>query len=158
MTLAYLGIGSNLGDRWAHLERAVELLAELGSIVAVSSVYESEPVGPPGQDNYLNAVVALETPMSAAELLEGCLAVEKAEGRVRSVRWGPRTLDVDILLFGEEVIEEDWLKVPHPRMAERPFVTGPLLEIAPGVCDPAPPHVAGRAWKVGRLKGYERHP
>jgi 2-amino-4-hydroxy-6-hydroxymethyldihydropteridine diphosphokinase len=129
-TSAYLGLGSNLGDRLEHLREAVRLLArEPGvEVVRSSRVYETEPVGPP-QPAYLNAVVEVRAEGSARELLEACRRVEDMLGRVRAERWGPRTLDVDLLTFGEQTIDEPDLIVPHPRMHERGFVLVPLGEL-----------------------------
>ena len=131
MTRAYLGLGSNLGDRLTHLQHAIDALAGTSgiTIVAVSSVYETAPVGGPEQDDYLNAVVAIDTDLDPHELLAAAMNVEQREDRIRSVRWGPRTLDVDVLLFGVERIETPDLVVPHPRMHERAFVLAPLLEL-----------------------------
>jgi 2-amino-4-hydroxy-6-hydroxymethyldihydropteridine diphosphokinase len=130
---AYLGIGSNLGDRVAHLQGAVDALAaaEGLDVVAVSPVYETVPVGGPPQPDYLNAVVAVDTSSTARALLELAHRIEAAADRVRTVRWGPRTLDVDLLLVGDEQIDEPDLVVPHPRMAERAFVVVPLADLAP---------------------------
>ncbi len=129
MTRAFLGLGSNLGDRRARLQDAV---AGLPDLVVVSDVYESEPVGgPDGQGPYLNVVVELDTPHDARDLLEICRTLEDAAGRVRDVRWGPRTLDVDVLWVDGEIVDEPMLQVPHPRMWERRFVLAPLMEIAP---------------------------
>lgn len=139
MSRAYLGIGSNLGDRLAHLQAAVDGLASVSgiSVVAVSPVYATAPVGGPEQDEFLNAVVAIETQLSARALLDVAHELEATEQRVRTERWGPRTLDVDILLVGDEEIHEPDLEVPHPRMWERGFVMAPLHDIAPGL---APAH------------------
>ncbi len=127
---AYLGLGSNLGDRRAHLRAAV---AALPDVVAVSPVYETDPVGgPPGQDAYLNMVVALETDLSPRELLEVAHRLEDVAGRVRAERHGPRTLDVDVLLVGDLTVHEPDLVVPHPRMWERRFVLAPLTDLAVG--------------------------
>ncbi len=127
---AYLGLGSNLGDRRAHLRAAV---AALPDVVAVSPVYETEPVGgPPGQDRYLNVVVALDTDRTPRELLELGRGLEEAAGRVRNERDGPRTLDVDILVVGDLTVREPDLVVPHPRMWERRFVLAPLADLAAG--------------------------
>jgi 2-amino-4-hydroxy-6-hydroxymethyldihydropteridine diphosphokinase len=136
---AYLGIGSNLGDRLAHLQAAVDGLASVSgiSVVAVSPVYATLPVGGPEQDEFLNAVVAVETRLSARALLGVAHDIEATEQRVRTERWGPRTLDVDILLVGDEEIHETDLEVPHPRMWERGFVMAPLHDIAPEL---APTH------------------
>ena len=130
---AYLGIGSNLGDRVEHLQLAVDHLAAARgvTVVAVSPVYETAPVGGPEQPDYLNAVVAVDTTCSARELLELAHAIEAAADRVRTVRWGPRTLDVDVLLVADEHVDEPDLTVPHPRMAERAFVVVPLADLDP---------------------------
>jgi 2-amino-4-hydroxy-6-hydroxymethyldihydropteridine diphosphokinase len=130
---AYLGLGSNLGDRVAMLQLAVDELGatEGVTVVAVSRVYETAPVGGPEQDDYLNAVVAIETDLGPRELLAVAHRIEQRAGRVRDVRWGPRTLDVDVLLAGEAEIDEPDLQVPHPRMYERAFVLVPLRDVAP---------------------------
>ena len=136
MTRAFLALGSNLGDRLAYVQGAVDGLPD---VVAVSPVYETEPVGGPGgQGPYLNAVVELDTALSARELLGWCARLEAAAGRVRGERWGPRTLDVDVLLVGDEAVDEPDLIVPHPRMGERSFVLRPLADLAPDLV-PAPP-------------------
>ena len=129
-TSAYLGLGSNLGDRLEHLREAVRLLGAEPTVEVVRSsrVYETEPVGPP-QPAYLNAVIEVRTDGTARELLEACRRVEDALGRVRAERWGPRTIDVDVLIFDEETIDEPDLVVPHPRMHERGFVLVPLGEL-----------------------------
>jgi 2-amino-4-hydroxy-6-hydroxymethyldihydropteridine diphosphokinase len=129
MTRALLALGSNRGDRPAHLRVAV---ASLPDLVEVSPVYETEPIGgPDDQRPYLNLVVRLETQRSARELLELCHALEAAAKRVREVRWGPRTLDVDVLWVDGETVDEPDLVVPHPRMFERAFVLAPLSHVAP---------------------------
>jgi 2-amino-4-hydroxy-6-hydroxymethyldihydropteridine diphosphokinase len=126
---AFLALGSNLGDRWAHLRAAVSGLPD---VVAVSPVYETDPVGGPGgQHAYLNCVVELNTSQSPRELLAAAQALETAAGRVREERWGPRTLDVDVLLVDDLVVDEPDLVVPHPRMWERDFVLVPLADLAP---------------------------
>jgi 2-amino-4-hydroxy-6-hydroxymethyldihydropteridine diphosphokinase len=126
---AYLGLGSNLGDRWEYLRRAV---AGLPDVVAVSPVYETDPVGgPEGQDSYLNVVVELDTDLTPRQLLELGQRLEEEAGRVRGERWGPRTLDVDVLLVGDLVVDEPDLQIPHPRMRERGFVLVPLADLAP---------------------------
>ncbi|HVE93523.1 MAG TPA: 2-amino-4-hydroxy-6-hydroxymethyldihydropteridine diphosphokinase [Acidimicrobiales bacterium] len=127
--LAYIALGSNLGDRRAHLRGALHAMPDQ---IARSAVYETEPVGgPAGQDPYLNMVVALDTERSARDLLEMCQRLEAAAGRVRELPWGPRTLDVDVLLVGDEVVNEPDLVVPHPRLWERAFVVVPLVDVAP---------------------------
>ncbi len=128
----YLALGSNLGDRRAHLSAAVEGLRGLDSDLVVSGVYETAPVGgPPGQGPYLNCVVRLRTSLGAGELLAEAGRLEAKAGRARTVKDGPRTLDVDILLIGDERVDEPDLTVPHPRFAERAFVLLPLEELAP---------------------------
>ena len=127
MTRAFLGMGSNLGDREAHLRAALDML----DVVAVSSVYETDPVGGPDQDRYLNIVVEIATDLAPRELLAVCHRLEAAAGRVRDVRWGPRTLDVDILWIDGVTVDEPDLTIPHPRMFERRFVLAPLGELAP---------------------------
>ncbi|MBK5287605.1 MAG: 2-amino-4-hydroxy-6-hydroxymethyldihydropteridine diphosphokinase [Acidimicrobiia bacterium] len=137
MIRAYLGIGSNLGDRHAELQRAVDRLGQSDGVVvhAVSPVYETDPVGGPAQDDFLNAVVAVETTLSPHQLLAVCAGVEQVAQRVRAVRWGPRTLDVDVLLVDGVAIDDPELTIPHPRMAERGFVLAPLHDLAPEVVD-----------------------
>ena len=137
MTAAYLGLGSNLGDRLAHLQGAVDGLAESDgiSVVAVSEVYETAPVGGPEQPDYLNAVVAVETALAARDLFEVARGLEDAAARVREERWGPRTLDVDVLVVGDERVDTPDLVVPHPRLRERGFVLAPLADVAPGLAD-----------------------
>ncbi|WP_186673382.1 2-amino-4-hydroxy-6-hydroxymethyldihydropteridine diphosphokinase [Sporosarcina sp. BP05] len=133
MNVAYLSIGSNIGDRLYHLTEAVRALHSHDGIIvtSVSSIYETAPVGFTDQADFLNMVVCVETALTAQVLLEECQKVEHGLGRVRDVRWGPRTADLDILLYNSESIETENLIVPHPRMYERAFVLIPLLEIAP---------------------------
>ena len=133
---AAVGLGSNLGDRQRHIAEAIGALSELGSLVSVSALYESAPVGGPDQGPYLNAVAVLETELSARQLLGGCLDIEAAHGRERRERWGPRTLDLDVLLYGDSTIDDDGLSVPHPRLHERRFVLAPLLEAWPDATMP----------------------
>jgi 2-amino-4-hydroxy-6-hydroxymethyldihydropteridine diphosphokinase len=132
---AFVGIGSNLGDREAHLRRAVELLsAEAGIVVvAVSEIRETAPVGPVAQGPFLNGAVRVETDLLPRELLERLLAIEGRMGRVRRERFGPRTIDLDLLVYGDETIDEPGLTVPHPRLHERRFALEPLAELAPGL-------------------------
>jgi 2-amino-4-hydroxy-6-hydroxymethyldihydropteridine diphosphokinase len=132
---AFLGLGSNLGDRVGHLRAAV---ASLPDLVATSPVYETAPVGgPDDQGAYLNLVAELCTNLSPRQLLELGARLEQAAGRVREVRWGPRTLDVDVLLVEGLEVDEPDLQVPHPRMAERRFVLAPLADLAPDLVSPA---------------------
>jgi len=125
---AFVGLGSNLGDRWAYLTGG---LAWLPDLVATSPVYETDPVGGPPQGPYLNMVAELCTEATPAQLLAAARAAESAAGRDRSERWGPRTLDVDILLVGDLRLSSPELEVPHPRMWERGFVLVPLADLAP---------------------------
>lgn len=125
---AFLGLGSNLGDREAHLNHAV---GRIPDVVKISSIWETEPVGGPEQDNYLNVVVQLSTDRTARQLLTVCREREEDAERERKERWGPRTLDVDVLWIDGEKIDDHDLTVPHPRMFERAFVLVPLRELAP---------------------------
>lgn len=148
MTRAYLGLGSNLGDRLANLGQAVRLLRERGvDVVRSSRVYETEAVGGPSQPDYLNAVVEVRTEGSARELLQSALTVEDEMGRVRAERWGPRVIDVDVLTYGDDRIDQPDLTVPHPRMHERAFVLIPLLEL-----DADPPLPGRRTVAAVRLR------
>ena len=138
---AYLGLGSNLGDREAHLRRAIETLGE--TVVAVSPLYETDPVGGPGgQGAHLNLVVEIDTDLTPRQLLGVCHRLEAAAERVRQERWGPRTLDVDILLLDDVTVDEPDLQIPHPRMWQRRFVLAPLADLAP---DLVPPDAFDRA-------------
>jgi len=134
----YIGLGSNMGNRRGHLESA---LAQLGrcdgvEIRQVSSFHETEPVGGPMQGRYLNGAAELRTTLAPEKLLDVLQRIENNLGRTRTVRWGPRTIDLDVLLYGDEVIDTERLTVPHPLMHERGFVLGPLSEIAPDVRHP----------------------
>ena len=143
-----ISLGSNLGDRRAHLEYAVDALRLDLSDMTVSSFLETTPVGVgPEHGPYLNAAVVGETRLSARMLLERLLDIEEERGRVRPYPMAPRTLDADLILYGEEMIEEDGLSVPHPRFRERAFVLAPLAEIAPEMIDP----VTGE--RIGELFG-----
>jgi 2-amino-4-hydroxy-6-hydroxymethyldihydropteridine diphosphokinase len=139
VTRAYVALGANLGDRERALQAAVAALGEEDGIevVAVSTLRETEPVGVGEQPRYLNGAVALETTLTARELLERLLTVEQRFGRVRIAgEHGPRTLDLDLLLYGDDVIDDPELTVPHPRLHERRFVLEPLAELAPGLVIP----------------------
>jgi len=134
---AHIGLGSNLGDREAALQQALEALGRRGFHVARrSSLYWTEPVGGPPQEWYLNAVAVGHTTLAPEDLLQACLDVERELGRVRGVRNGPRTLDADLLLYGNEVRRGEALAMPHPRLHERRFVLVPLCEIDPGARHP----------------------
>ena len=125
---AFLSLGSNLGDRRALLRDAVESLPD---VVAVSPVYETAPVGGPEQDNFLNLVVQLDTELTPTQLLGVCHLIESSAERVRDVRWGPRTLDIDIIWMDEVTMDDERLTIPHPRWKERRFVLAPLRDLAP---------------------------
>ena len=137
-TLAYIGLGSNLGDREENLRRALALLEEEVGPVRVSSVRETDPVGVTEQPRFLNAAAEVRTGLWARELLDRLLSIERRLGRDRSAetRWGPRPIDLDVLLYGDEVIDEPGLTVPHPRLAERRFALEPLHELAPDLALP----------------------
>jgi 2-amino-4-hydroxy-6-hydroxymethyldihydropteridine diphosphokinase len=126
VTRAYVGVGANLGDRGATISAA---LGALPGVVGVSELRETEPVGVVGQPPFLNGAVALETELGPRELLETLLGIERELGRERRERWGPRTIDLDLLLYGDETIDEPGLTVPHPRLHERRFVLEPLLDL-----------------------------
>lgn len=130
MARAALGLGSNLGDRRSFLASAVRRFGEFGP-VAVSSLYETAPVGGPAQGSFLNAVLVVDTTLTPRQLLELGRSAEREAGRRRLIRWGPRSLDVDVLLYGELVVDEPGLQVPHPRLAVRRFVLEPLVEVWP---------------------------
>ena len=132
MVKAYLGLGSNIGDRAHQLQQAIRIIDQYQyiDVTSISPIYETEPVGYTDQPQFLNLCIEIETTLDPQELLKRCLETEEALYRVRKIRWGPRTLDVDILLYGNEIIEEDNLIIPYPRMAERAFVLIPLNDIA----------------------------
>ena len=134
--IVYLSLGSNLGDRAANLRTAMDKLAGLGTVEAVSAFYETEPVGLTNQPWFLNCAVKLETEKMPRQLISGVLNLEQEMGRQRKQKNGPRIIDVDILLFGTSVIDTAGLTVPHPRLHERRFVLEPLAEIAPEVRHP----------------------
>ncbi len=136
MSVAAVGIGSNLGDRFANLVAAAVGLGAESLLAGVSSVYETAPVGGPEQGPFLNAVVIIETARPAAALLQSMLTIERARDRKRLVRWGPRSLDLDLLIFDSATIDLPGLTVPHPRLLERRFVVEPLLEVWPEVALP----------------------
>ncbi|MBB3059608.1 2-amino-4-hydroxy-6-hydroxymethyldihydropteridine diphosphokinase [Microbulbifer rhizosphaerae] len=133
MTRCFIGLGSNLTDPQQQLRSALDAIAALPqtTLLRCSSFYLSAPVGPGNQPDYINAVAELETRLEPLELLDGLQAIESAQGRERGIRWGARTLDLDILLFGQQHIDEPRLQVPHPRMVERNFVLLPLAELEP---------------------------
>ena len=129
MSRCAIAAGSNLGDRLGHLNSAISGLNAVGVIIGVSSVYETAPIGGPEQDPFLNAVVLIDTAHTPVGLLRELMLIERSRGRIRNERWGPRTLDLDLILFGRRTIDEPGLTVPHPRMGQRRFVLEPLLEV-----------------------------
>ena len=131
MTRVVWSIGSNLGDRLAHLQSAVDAIAAAGAVRALSPVYETAPWGPVDQDDFLNAIVISESAAAPEELLAQAGAIERAAARTRPVRWGPRTLDVDLIVVGDEVRTGDVLTLPHARAAERAFVLVPWAAVEP---------------------------
>jgi 2-amino-4-hydroxy-6-hydroxymethyldihydropteridine diphosphokinase len=133
VTLAYVGIGANLGPREETLHRAVELLgsADRVGVVAVSELRETDPVGVVDQPPFLNGAVSVETTRSPRALLDLLLEIERSLGRVRGERWGPRIVDLDLLVYGNEVVDEPGLRVPHPRLHERRFALEPLEDLNP---------------------------
>jgi 2-amino-4-hydroxy-6-hydroxymethyldihydropteridine diphosphokinase len=150
MTRAYVGIGANLGDREATIRRALELLGERVRVVAVSTLRETEPWGVADQPRFLNGAAAVETDLGPRALLETLLELERALGRTREgPRWGPRTIDLDLLLYGDEEIDEPGLAVPHPRLHEREFVLEPLAELDPAL------RVPGRGAVAALLAGLQ---
>jgi 2-amino-4-hydroxy-6-hydroxymethyldihydropteridine diphosphokinase len=139
MTIAYIGIGSNVGDREAFCRDAIEALRESPSVGVekVSNLYETAPIGGPPQRSFINAVVKISTELDARGVLELCKDIEGKLGREPSpIRWGPRVVDLDVLVFGEEKINEPDLEIPHPRLTQRRFALVPLLEIDPEITDP----------------------
>lgn len=138
-----IGLGANLGDRRVQLGSAVRACARLGEVVAVSPLYETEPLGPP-QPQYLNAALLLRTELEPEALLDGLLAIEREHGRARRERWGPRKLDLDVLFIRGATVDTERLVVPHPGLAERAFALLPLLDVAPDARDP----VSGRDYRA----------
>lgn len=136
--ISYLSIGSNMGDRLDLFKKAIDYLQSDDNIRIsnISSIYETEPIGYTEQAKFLNAVLKVETSYKPEELLLKCQETEKVNGRIRDIRWGPRTIDLDILLYNYENIETESLSVPHPRMLERAFVLIPLLELVPNITLP----------------------
>jgi 2-amino-4-hydroxy-6-hydroxymethyldihydropteridine diphosphokinase len=146
-----LALGSNLGDRLENIQRGIDALtAEPGlADIAVSSVYQTSPVGGPDQPDYLNAVMIAVSDLPACVILSRCLAAERTMGRVRTVHWGPRTLDIDVIVCGDEVSDDPVLTLPHPRAHERAFVLAPWHEVDPGAYLPGAGPVADLLAGVG---------
>ena len=135
VTTAFIGIGSNLDNPLLQVQTALRELAEIPktALTRSSSLYRTPPMGPPDQPDYINAVAELTTTLSPTELLDALQALEARHGRVRTIHWGPRTLDLDLLLYGNETVHTARLTVPHPGIAQRAFVVLPLAEIAPAL-------------------------
>jgi 2-amino-4-hydroxy-6-hydroxymethyldihydropteridine diphosphokinase len=153
MAIAYIGLGSNLADPRAQVEHAMQALAGMPrtALLRRSRLYRSEPWGQANQPEFTNAVVALETNLSPRELLDALLAIERGAGRVRDgTRWGPRVLDLDIVAYGDQVINAPGLHVPHPHLHERAFVLLPLFEIAPDLIVPGRGHIAELVAQIDR--------
>lgn len=141
MTIAYIGLGSNLGDRIGYIQQACKMLNDIECIQVIksSSLYETEPYGYKNQDWFINAVAKVKTSLSADNLLDVCMDIEKRLGRIRKtedVQWGPRTVDLDILFFDNEIISNQFLQIPHPRVHLRAYALVPLLEIAHNLLHP----------------------
>ena len=140
MATAYVALGSNIGDRWSHLRHALGRLRDLSPALRGSPVYETAPVGgPAGQGSYLNAVVEIQTDLAPRVLLDALLGIEQEQGRIREERWGPRTLDLDLLWYDGATIKEQGLSVPHPEIRNRQFVLAPLVDLAPWLADDTGP-------------------
>lgn len=153
-TTAYIGLGSNLGDKEANIKKALELLRKTPGIQVkkVASLYKTAPLYMTRQDWFLNTVVEIETTLTSRQLLTQLKDIEKKLERKPTVRWGPRTIDLDILLYGCDRVKCDDLVIPHPRMTERAFVMVPLAEIAPNICIPG----RGRAGELARLLSIDQ--
>jgi 2-amino-4-hydroxy-6-hydroxymethyldihydropteridine diphosphokinase len=153
-----MSLGSNLGDRLGHLQLGLSIVCGAGlTCQAVSSVFETDPVGGPAQDNYLNVVLLGRSGLPSSDILARCQAAETAAGRVRAERWGPRTLDVDIIAYGQEISERPGLVLPHPRAHERAFVLVPWLELDPEASLPGHGRVA-QLPAAAQLGGIRRRP
>lgn len=138
MTTAYIGIGSNLGDKLNNCLKSIEMIGQIPDtrVTAQSGFYRTKPVGVEGQDWYVNGVISLSTRLSAQDLLKKLLDIEQIMGRERKKKWDSRTIDLDILLYGQEVVEEEDLTVPHPLMHVRRFVLEPMVQLAPDLIHP----------------------
>ncbi|MEK3979370.1 2-amino-4-hydroxy-6-hydroxymethyldihydropteridine diphosphokinase [Psychrobacillus sp. FSL K6-2836] len=138
MNIAFISLGSNIGNRLEYLQQAVDLLQQIEhvNVANMSSVYETDPVGYEDQAAFLNMVVEIKTLLTPHEILKKCNEIEAKLGRKRDIRWGPRTVDLDILLYNEENVKTEDLTIPHPRMMERGFVLIPLVELQANLVDP----------------------
>jgi len=137
MNQVFLGLGTNVGDRMFQINEALaQLSAVLGQVSTQSSIYATQAWGLTEQDDFLNAVVQIETPLNVEDVLQQIQSIEQSMGRDRSIKWGPRTIDIDILFFNDEIIEKENLTVPHPLLQERLFVLQPMAEIAPNYVHP----------------------
>ncbi|MBE3588464.1 MAG: 2-amino-4-hydroxy-6-hydroxymethyldihydropteridine diphosphokinase [Thermoanaerobacteraceae bacterium] len=155
--VAYIGLGSNMGGKKANLKAALELLGRVPGVrlLRVAPFYRTDPVGYTDQDWFVNTVAEVETTLSPRELLAACLDIENRLGRVRDIRWGPRVIDLDLLLYNGQVIDEPGLVVPHPRMHERAFVVVPLADLVPELVIPGRGKVSKLLAVVGR-QGVEQ--
>ena len=142
-----IALGSNLGDKRGHLEHAVSRLGSVLQDPRVSAFYETEPVGTEGQSTFLNGAIVGRYGHTPRELLQALMGIERERGRERSTRWAARTLDLDLILFGNRILDEPDLTVPHPRFRERAFVLQPLAEIAPELVDPVTGLTVGELWE-----------
>lgn len=156
--IAYIGLGSNLGNRAENLQRAVQLLCDTPGVIVrrVASLYRTAPLGVSGQPEFLNSVVEVVTVLSPHELLERLLTIETALGRVRRERWGPRVIDLDLLLYDEVTVATPTLELPHPRLVERAFVVVPLAELEPELLLPGGFKAAALATELQQEQYVER--
>ncbi len=136
MHVVYIGIGSNIGDRQENISKAISLIKEKSKIIKISSIYETEPVGYKDQDRFLNLALMIRTESSPEELFGFLQSIERKMGRVKRIKNGPRIIDLDILFYDDEIINEENLKIPHPRLHERMFVLKPLMDISPDFAHP----------------------
>lgn len=155
MEIVFLALGSNMGDRALYLHEAVESIKKWGSDFKASPLYETKPVGYDQQGSFLNMAVCLRTSFDPLTLLQQCQALEQSARRVRTIVNGPRTLDVDILFFGHNIITLDLLSIPHPRLSERDFVLRPLLDIDPDWLDPVSQNTIQELWDAYKAKRGE---
>lgn len=155
----YVGIGSNMGDKEGNILGALRMLEEDGRLSAqgIAPLYKTGPVGYTDQDWFLNTVAAYETALTPRELLVALMGIEKQMGRERTVRWGPRVIDLDILLYGDAVVDTPDLQIPHPRIVERAFVVVPLADLAPDILLPGGKTAASLAVDLPKTQAVERY-